>query len=132
MLQLGLSRKAVCEKTGKDKSVLSQELRRNCDKRNGSYNAGLAQRKYANRKREKPKYIHFTAAIKQKVIHALTEDLSPAQIIGRAKLKGEHWVSHETIDNFVWNDKKHGSFLYKHLRNRGKKYLPNIKQSAIF
>jgi IS30 family transposase len=31
-------------------------------------------------------------------------------------------VSHETIYQFVWADKKKKGYLYKHLRNRGKKY----------
>ena len=31
-------------------------------------------------------------------------------------------VSHERIYQFIWNDKKQGGQLYKHLRNKGKRY----------
>jgi len=126
MLQAGFERKVVCEKTGRDKSVLSREIRRNCDKRNGVYNAGLAQRKYENRQKEKPKHIRFTDEIKQKVIAGLAEDFSPEQLVGRSKLLGEPCVSHETIYSFVWSDKKQGGYLFKHLRNRGKKYNKRV------
>jgi IS30 family transposase len=122
MLQAGMSRKEICEKTGRDKSVLSRELRRNCDGRTGKYNPGLAQRKYERRLKEKPKSIHFTEELKRKVINELQEDFSPEQIVGRARLKGEKCVSHETVYRYVWKDKKQGGSLHKHLRNRGKKY----------
>jgi IS30 family transposase len=122
MQQAGLARKIICEKIGRDKSVLSRELKRNSDGRNGVYHADLAHRKYKKRLKEKPKHIRFTNDIKQKVITELEEDLSPEQIVGRSKLLGEPCVSHETIYCFVWSDKKRGGNLYKHLRSRGKKY----------
>jgi IS30 family transposase len=122
MQEAGNSRKEICEKIGRDKSVLSRELRRNCDKRTGKYNPCLAQRKYEKRLKEKPKFVHFTQEIRQKVVNELEEDLSPEQIAGRAKLEGKDCVSHERIYQYVWADKKRGGSLYKHLRNRGKKY----------
>ena len=42
----GLTQSAIAEKIGKDKSVISREIRRNCDMRNGAYRADLAHRKY--------------------------------------------------------------------------------------
>jgi IS30 family transposase len=122
MLQAGKTKKEISEKIGKDKSVLSRELRRNRDGRTGKYDPDLAQRKYEKRLKEKPKHIHFTEEIKQQVIRGLNEDYSPEQIVGRAGLKGENCVSHETVYQFIWQDKKQGGNLYKHLRNRGKKY----------
>ncbi len=44
---------------GKDKSVVSRELKRNCDNRDREYRADLAQRKYENRQKNKPKHIRF-------------------------------------------------------------------------
>jgi IS30 family transposase len=120
--EAGMTRKKICEIVGIDKSVLSREFARNCDRRSGSYNAELAQRKYKKRMKEKPKYIRFTEYVKQKVMSELKEDFSPEQIMGRAKLNGIACVSHETIYRFVWADKKKKGDLYKHLRNRGKKY----------
>jgi len=111
MQQAGCSRKMICQAIGKDKSVLSRELRRNCDKRTGEYNPELAQRKYEKRQKEKPKFIHFTDVIKQFVIIHLRSDFSPEQIAGRAKYESLECVSHETIYRFVWEDKKRGGTL---------------------
>jgi IS30 family transposase len=122
MLQAGVRKKIICERIRRDKSVISRELSRNMDCRTGKYNPDLAQRKYEQRQKTKPKFIHFTEEIKQKVIKDLKEDWSPEQIVGRAKVKCEKCVSHETIYCFVWHDKKRGGCLYKHLRNKGKKY----------
>ena len=122
MQQAGCTRKMICQSIGKDKSVLSRELRRNCDKRTGEYNPELAQRKYEKRQKEKPKFIHFTDVIKQFVIIHLQDDFSPEQIAGRAKYESMDCVSHETIYRFVWEDKKQGGKLYKHLRNKGRRY----------
>ena len=122
LLQAGKSRKEICAIIDKDKSVLSRELRRNCDRRSGKYNACLAQRKYEERLYTKPKRIHFTEEVKTLVINGLKEDFSPEQIAGRAKLEGKDCVSHERIYQFVWQDKKHNGTLFQHLRNKGKKY----------
>jgi IS30 family transposase len=122
MLQAGFSRKTICDTIGRDKSVISRELHRNSDKRSGIYSAELAHRKYEKRKKEKPKKIRFTDKIRQMVVSGLNEDYSPEQIVGRAKSESRECVSHETIYRFVWNDKKKGGNLHKHLRNKGKKY----------
>jgi IS30 family transposase len=120
MQQAGCTRTQICHEIGKDKSVLSRELKRNCDRQTGMYNPELAEYNYQNRLRNKPKFIYFTEDIKQMVISYLNDDYSPEQIVGRAKLEGKKCVSHETIYQFVWNDKKAGGKLHKHLRNGGK------------
>jgi IS30 family transposase len=122
LLQAEKRKKEICNIVGIDKSVLCREMQRNSDGRSGAYNPELAQRKYDKRMKTKPKHIRFTTEIKQKVIKELEDDLSPEQIVGRAKLDGVTCVSHETIYQFVWEDKKNKGQLYKHLRNRGKKY----------
>ena len=107
---------------GKDKSVVSRELKRNCDKRSGSYNSALAQRKYDQRQRDKPKHIHFTEDVKQCVDELLNKDYSPEQIAGRTKLGGVSCISVERIYQYVWLDKKKGGKIYTHLRRKGRKY----------
>lgn len=106
----------------KDKSVVSRELKRNSDKRNGAYRADLADRKCKQRHLEKPKKIKFTKAIRDFVIYYLKEDYSPEQIVGKAKLEGLSCVSVERIYQYIWEDKKKGGELYKHLRTQGKRY----------
>lgn len=122
MIQQGLKQKDIAFAIGKDKSVVSRELSRNCDNRNREYRADLAQRKYENRQKNKPKHIRFTQRVKQYVEEFLAKDFSPEQIAGRAKLEGRECVSHERIYQYVWKDKKEGGDLHTHLRHKGRRY----------
>lgn len=116
------SQTTIAERIGRCKSVVYRELNRNCDKRNGNYRAELAQKKSTKRHLEKNKKVHFTNKIKEFVIKYIKEDYSPEQIVGIAKLKGFDCVSIERIYQFIWEDKKQGGSLYKHLRTQGKRY----------
>ncbi|MBI4647582.1 MAG: IS30 family transposase, partial [Bacteroidia bacterium] len=107
---------------GKDKSVVSRELKRNCDKRSKKYEADLAHRKYQQRQKDKPKHIRFTDEVKQLVDELLNKDYSPEQITGRTKFEEKDCVSPERIYQYVWKDKKNGGKLYTHLRHKGRKY----------
>jgi transposase, IS30 family len=112
----------IAEQIGKDKSVVSRELARNSDNRCGAYKADLANRKCLERQRKKPKRIHFTSTIKSLVEAYIVQDYSPEQIAGLCKKEGIHCVSHERMYQYVWNDKRQGGELYKHLRTQGKQY----------
>jgi IS30 family transposase len=122
MKSKGYKQKDISNVIGKDKSVVSRELKRNCDKRSGVYKSDLAQRKYEQRQKNKPKKIRFTQEVKQLVDKWIAEDYSPEQIAGRSKIEGKSCVSHERIYQYVWQDKKDAGFLYKHLRRKGRKY----------
>lgn len=112
----------IADYIDKDKSVVSREIKRNSDARNGQYRAELAHSKAKNRHLLKPKKIYFTSDIEAYVVRYLKEDYSPEQIAGRCKLEGLSCVSPEAIYQFIWKDKKKGGVLYKHLRNQGKRY----------
>lgn len=122
MKKQGHNQKEIALAIEKDKSVVSRELKRNCDMRSGKYDFDLAQRKYQQRQKEKPKHISFTYEIRQHVDKFLEQDYSPEQIAGRAELEGLPCVSHERIYQHVWQNKKEGGVLYKHLRRKGRKY----------
>jgi IS30 family transposase len=122
MLRQGKTQKEIAEAIEKDKSVISREISRNKDQRSGKYDYRLAQRKSEARKEGKPHMIKFTSEIKEYVIERLKDKLSPEQISGAAKLKEIDCVSHETIYQFIWRDKKQQGTLYTHLRNKGKRY----------
>jgi IS30 family transposase len=122
MLKANYPRKEIALAIGKDKSVLSREISRNCDQRNGEYKSDLATKKYEQRQVDKPRHITFTSIIKGYVINGLKDDLSPEQIAGRAKLDGIACVSHERIYQYVWQEKKEGGTLFEHLRHTGRKY----------
>jgi IS30 family transposase len=106
----------------KDKSVVSREIKRNCDARNGNYRAELADSKAQNRHLVKVKKRPFTDEIKTYVKELLSLDYSPEQIKGRALVDSQPCVCHETIYKFIWEDKRSGGTLFKRLRNRGRRY----------
>ena len=122
MTQQVWKQKDIALAIGKDKSVVSRELKRNCDNRDRKYRADLAQRKYENRQKNKPKHIRFTEEVKQYVDECLAKDFSPEQISGRAVVESRECVSHERIYQYVWKDKKAGGDLYTHLRHKGRRY----------
>lgn len=101
-------------------STITRELQRNS--LNGEYlfihaNMAAVSRRYeAN---AKPRCM-LEPVVKQIEGH-LREEWSPEQISGRLKLEGI-LVSHETIYQHIWADKKSGGNLFKHLRRKGKKY----------
>jgi IS30 family transposase len=122
MKKQNYSQKEIAKAIGKDKSVVSRELKRNCDKRNGSYSSDLAQRKYNQRQKDKPKHIKFTSEVERFAESLLTQDYSPEQVVGRAKIYGVNCVSHERLYQHIWKDKKQGGKLHLHLRRKGRKY----------
>lgn len=107
---------------GKDKSVISRELKRNSDQRSGIYKASLADRKTASRHLIKNKTMKFDAQVEIDLLYYFGLDYSPEQISGRAKKENIVMVSPETIYQYIWKDKRKGGFLYKELRSKGKKY----------
>lgn len=122
MQKAGYRQSAIASAINKDKSVVSRELRRNCDARSGEYRADLAQRKYELRQKQKPKHQRFTVEIQEYVEAKLSEQYSPEQIVGAAKLAGKACVSHERIYQHIWEDKRAQGVLYQQLRSRGKRY----------
>lgn len=120
--EAGYQQKQIAVAIGKSDSAVSRELRRNRDERNAAYRAELAARKSAKRKKEKPKAVRFTAAMRAYVEQLLARKHSPEQIVGVACREGCDMVSHERIYQHIWQDKKRGGTLHEHLRTRGKRY----------
>ncbi len=116
------SQTEIANRIGKDKSVISRELKRNCDKRNGKYRASLAHRRCKKRHSDKNKIIYFTKEVKDYVDYWIKEDYSPEQIVGTARKVDVNCVSHERIYQYLWKDKKEGGDLCTHLRTQGKTY----------
>ena len=119
MLKEGHTQSEIARVIGKNKSVVSREIKRNRDLRSGSYSQDLAQRKYQKRQKEKPKRVRFTDAVKTEVETLLKEDYSPEQVVGTLKKVGKDTVSIETLYQYIWKNKKQGGTLHKHLRNQG-------------
>jgi IS30 family transposase len=105
-----------------DKTVIYRELKRNCDSRSGIYKSRLAQRKYEERLFNKPKKIKATPELKVKIFELIEADYSPEQVTGFMKKNNLQTLSHETIYNLIWRDKKRKGNLHKHLRRKGRRY----------
>ena len=131
LLEKDYSLTKIAQIIGKNKSVISRELKRNRDSVTGNYNADLAQQKYVQRQKEKLRKKRFTDDVKEYVKEKLLDDWSPEQINQRAKKDHIECVSHETIYKFVWADKRNGGELHKHLRRQGRRYRKrgNLKDS---
>lgn len=119
---LGKGISEIADYIGRNKSVVSREIRRNSDGRSAVYKADLAHRKATQRHQEKAKKCRFNDAVETNILYYLQQDYSPEQIAGRAALDGVEMVSHERIYQHIWKDKRGGGKLHKHLRTKGKRY----------
>jgi IS30 family transposase len=130
LLELGIEKKEIAIRLGRNRTTIYRELKRNSDQRNGNYEANLAQRKSDKRHKEKNKHIVFTEEMKGYVTNKIRTDLSPEQIKGEAVKLNLPCISHERIYQFVWLDKKQDGKLYLHLRNQGRKYQKRADKQA--
>ena len=116
-LKMGYKQTEIAEAIGVNKSTISRELKRNTGKR--GYRYKQAQRRAERRKRKAKRRI--TPENWLIIEGYLQKDFSPEQT--------SHWVfqgygiqvSPEWIYQHVWEDKRNGGQLYRHLR-RQKKY----------
>ncbi len=100
MLKQGHPQKDIAKAVKKDKSTVSRELRRNCDLSSGRYESGLAQRKYKQRQKVKPRLVKFTQAVKAYVDSKLEEKWSPEQISYSAVPEGLLIANSAQLHNF--------------------------------
>ena len=116
----GCSQKLIAQTIGKDKSVVSRELKRNSNLK-GNYSFGYAQDMAELRKERMKKPRKLLPDLERKIISMIQEDYSPQQIEGRLRLKNQSFVSHETIYKIIRKDKQQGGTLYKHTRHKLKR-----------
>lgn len=119
---MGKSISSIAEHIGKSKSTVSREIKRNRDERSGVYKAALADKKARERHKQKPKHKHLSTEVERELLYYLNDKWSPQQIYNRTKSNGCKMVSHETIYQYIWNDRRHKGKLYLHLRTQGKRY----------
>ncbi|MBK7184123.1 MAG: IS30 family transposase [Bacteroidetes bacterium] len=86
---------------GKDKSVVSREIMRNCDQRTGKYKPELAHKKYQSRLHSKPKRVKLTEPVKEYIEKKIEDQWSPEQISNRPNSEGLDLVSPETIYKYT-------------------------------
>jgi IS30 family transposase len=115
--KMGHSQTEIAECVGVHKSTISRELRRNRGQR--GYRPKQAHRKAQNRRaRNSPQISEKDWQI---VEEKLKMDWSPEQISSRLKRLGKVQISHESIYQHIYADKRAGGELYKHLRQQKKR-----------
>lgn len=113
----GINQTQIAETIGVHKSTISRELRRNQGQR--GYRPKQAHQKALKRRNKAKKRISQKEW--QLIDQKLEIEWSPEQISNKFGPLYGIQVSHEWIYQHVWEDKRQGGELYKHLRCR-KKY----------
>jgi IS30 family transposase len=121
LLKQGISKYQIAQQLGLHRSAVYRELKRNGGPR-GGYNAARAEM-YAHERKERfalPRKLN--QKVKQIICEKLNQEWSPEQISGYCKKNSIDMVSHETIYQFIYQNKKQGGVLYKKLRIASKPY----------
>jgi transposase, IS30 family len=105
------------------RSTIYREIQRNKRAYDGGYRAEQAQSYYQGRRRRSRYSFHHTRTQMQSVFYYIKKKCSPEQISFIMKIAGLLSMSHETIYKHILYDKKHGGFLYTHLR-----IMPKIRR----
>jgi IS30 family transposase len=117
----GLSQAEIARSSGRHRSTVCRELRRNSSRADGRYRAFTAQERTNGRRSRSRRNSRFSAADYALVEELLCRQRSPEQVAGRLRREGRLLISHETIYRHVWRDKRRGGLLYTHLRGARKK-----------
>lgn len=123
-LERKMSISRIASALGRHKSSIYREINR-CKKEGNQkqYSPRKAHFRYKNIRFKNAKSKRYKGFAREYVVKKLKEGWSPEQIAGRLKI--DHptcTLSHETIYQHIWRDKKQGGTLYKTLRCRGRKY----------
>ena len=119
----GFGPTAIAAEVGRDKSTVSRELRRNRGQR--GYRAGQAQQLSETRRRQAYNGPCVSPATWALAREHLVNGYSPQQIAGRMRRDGSGSISHETVYQRIYADKRAGGHMHTYLRcckKRRKRY----------
>ena len=102
---------------GKNKSVISRELRRNKTAK-GNYSFSYAQMCVDVRKERYTQERRFTASVRRFIEEHLRKDWSAEQIVGYCNKHAIPMVSIERIYQYIRADKRNKGDLYTHCRHK--------------
>lgn len=115
----GLRPAAIARSLGRHRSTVCREIRRNASA-DGAYRPSVAGEMTRGRRSRSRRNQHFSAGDWQVVVPWLVQDFSPEQISGWLRRKRELSISHETIYKYIWDDRRRGGTLHRHLRGARK------------
>jgi len=119
-LKMGQNFSEIASSLGRSASTISREVHRNTGLR--GYRYQQADRKAKERHRKKPKRLKLTSEIKFILAACVRAYWSPEQISGRLKAMDIISLHHETIYQYILDDKRQGGQLYTYLRHQNKTY----------
>ncbi|MFT5579142.1 MAG: IS30 family transposase [Paraglaciecola psychrophila] len=112
-LEAGFSLTETAEMIGRNKSTISRELNRCLP---GRYDAEKAHKDAYRKRKVASKASSYTPALWGKICNCLENGLSPVAIAGRLELEfKELRISHETIYQWIYRDKREGGKTHKRL-----------------
>ena len=115
---------AIAKIIGVHKSTISRELKRHCvdnqlyDPLTANTNADIIRSNASKQKR----YKKITTKMREYITEKLLLKWSPEQIAGRMLIDFKIHISHQTIYNFIYDNKNNGGKLYRSLSHKGKRY----------
>ncbi len=120
LLKEGLTQKAIAANLERHPSTISRELKRN--KGLKGYRHQQANRFAVERRSQAKKHIKMTAEVQGWIQHLIEQDLSPEQVADYLKAHRNTKLHHETIYQYIYQDKAQGGDLHTHLRIANKPY----------
>lgn len=121
MRRAKFSLRAIARELGRSPSTISREIRRNAYPTDGRYRPLHACQMARGRRRRVRQGTRFSSLVWEIVRSLLRRKLSPMQVSGVLKRFRIVSISHETIYQHVWDDRRHGGDLYTSLRQASKK-----------
>ena len=118
--QRGLAPAAIARFLGRHRSTITRELRRN-SRADGFYRPSVAEGRARARRSHARRNQHFTPADFAQVELLLARQWSPEQIAGHLRRTSSLRISHETIYQHIWTDRRRGGTLYLQLRGAQKR-----------
>lgn len=114
LLKAGLKATHIADEVGVNKSTISRELKRNKGQR--GWRPKQAQELRDGRRQACTNAKRFTRDDWEGVESLIRQDMSPDQAAERLALEGGLQISHETIYQHIYADKRGGGKLWQHLR----------------
>lgn len=117
----GFSNRQIAADLGVSHTTVGRELGRNSGRR--GYRCKQAEEKSRSRRHATAgKHRKMTPGLIRRVKEKLSLQWSPEQIVGWLVLQGGVAVSHESIYQHIWRDKRNGGTLWKNLRRKSRRY----------
>lgn len=115
----GLNASQIARELGRHPSTISRELRRNgCN--DGAYRPSKADSRTRGRRSRSRRNRRFSHEDFRLIENLLPHLWSPEQVAAHLKIRRLLSISHETIYQHIWRNKRHGGRLYAYLRCAGK------------